>query len=295
MRSLKEDEKKLLLLIILIALIAFTFVFWDLLQTLQAMAQYKFNDKPLSALEQAVKDITLSPKNENSAFIRDTLAVIFDEMNAMDYESLYERLSEDFREDIFDSSLESFSTYMLQYAPEKYIPKCTEYQKYGDTYVLNVSFLQYSDNITESNSVVLKQDYFCIRRGNDGEFTFSFAGFIGNKKSEFKTGNDLLTISLNESKLTRSASSFIIDFENHSDYSIVIPAKRIYVVTGIKPKYYTGSVLIPAQSTAKIQFTVYTGQSLSSALPDDIIFPNIKIGEEKYTFSLPIEYAIELN
>ncbi|MBP3284022.1 MAG: hypothetical protein J6M02_00800 [Clostridia bacterium] len=293
MIKLRDEDKKLLLLIIIIGLVIFTIVFMDLLESLEALSKQNLQDAPLSALEEAVKSINLAPKNESDAFLRQSISKIFELMNNKDFDGLYQLLSPDFKEEIFHSSFEDFEKYMAQYASEEYSPKYTKYEKYGDTYIVNVSFLQYSEDVTQANGSAVKYDYFCIRKMDDGDFTFSLAGFIGNKEPNKTVGNDLFKITLTKSMLTRSSSSFMITLENLSEENVMIPAKQIYTVTGIKPKYYKGSVMIPAKDTAKIQFTVYTGQSLTSALPKDIVFP-VKIGEKSYSFSLPVEYCIEI-
>jgi len=293
MRKLRDDEKKLLLLIILIALVVFTIVFIDLAQTLKGLFQQ--TDEPiLSPIEQAVKEINLSPKNEDSAFLRESVSLIFELINEKNYEELYKLLSPDFQEEIFDSSSEKFAEYMQQYAPSQYTPKYTEYQKYDNFYVLGISFLQYSEDITKSTGNVLKFDNYCIRKIDGNNFTFSFNGFIGKKQTNIVRGNKLLKMTLTESMLTYSSSSFMIEFENLTDTDIVIPGKQIYTVTGVKPKYYNGTTIVPANGTAKIQFVVYTGLSISSALPSTINLSNIPIGEEYYSFSLPVEYCVEV-
>lgn len=293
MIKLRDDEKKLILLIILVALVVFTIIFVDFAQTLKTMFMQK-NEPVTSSLEQMVIDINLAPKNNDSAFLRESVSMIFSLMNEHNYENLYELLSKDFQEEIFDSSLDAFSAYMNNYASLQYTPKYTKYQKYGDTFVIGISFYRYTDDATKVTGKPLKTDTFSIKKIDENNFTFSFNGFIGKNEPNTTIGNEALKITLKEVLLNYSSSSFIIEFENLSDKDIVIPSKQIYVITGVKPKYYKGATLIPANSKAQIQFVVYTGLSISSALPNDIGFLDVNIDGKKHSFSLPIEYAIDV-
>lgn len=293
MIKLRDDEKKLILLIILIALVIFTIIFVDLAQTLKNMFIQK-TEPITSSFEQMVMDINLTPKNNDSAFLRESISMIFTLMNEKNYEKLYELLSADFREEIFDSSLDSFSAYMNTYASLQYTPKYTEYQKYGDTFVIGISLYRYIEDTAKVSEKPIKSDIFCVKQIDENNFTFSFNGFIGKNEPNTTVENEALKITLKEVLLNYSSSSFIIEFENLSDKDIVIPSKQIYVITGVKPKYYKSAALIPANSKTQIQFVVYTGLSISSALPNDIGFLDINIDNKTYSFSLPIEYSIDV-
>jgi len=291
---------KLILLILLILALPLIFISTEIMHKIQALSEIDMSNISVSTLDQAYNNILSTPKNTDPSTIRKCLSEIFTTINEKDYYSLYNLLTEEFKEKFFPT-FESFNDYMINYLGEtKYSPKFSSYKKFIkddiSIFIVPIDFLPYSldeENIT-TNVEPLMTSTFTLYIKEDSSYNIALFSYIGTKKNKSVFENDVLKCSLVNTHLYTSQTTFDIEITNKTNSNLFIGENEIYVYTGLVKKYYPNSVFIPANSSSVIEFNVYTGLNLKGALPSELYFYAIHIDDTAYLFKLPIEYPINL-
>jgi len=102
-----------------------------------------------------------------------------------------------------------------------------------------------------------------------------------------------VSLELTKVHLYNSKTVFEIKIHNNTDENLVIGNKKISCTVGFKDVYYPSTVSIPKNSSETINFTIYTGLSLSISLPTHITFEEIVSDDKIYMGNLPITYPID--
>ena len=137
-------------------------------------------------------------------------------------------------------------------------------------------------------------DTFTLYINDDSSYTFSFLSYIGSDKTNSVFENDTFKCSLVKTHLYSAKTIFEIEITNKIDSPIFIDKEEIYVYTGMMPKYYPSSVLIPENSSTTFYYTIYTGLSLENSLPNKLYFRGLHANGNVYIFNLPIKYPINI-
>lgn len=297
----RQDMIKLFLLIIFILILPLFFILLETVHSLRTASNIKPEDILTNSLDEIYENISSIPKNNYASDIRKCLTEIFELMNERDYSKLYSLLTDDIKALMFASE-EVFGSYMEAYlADELYTPKFEKFEKINnqenDIFILRVYFMPYSTSKEDISSSLeaYKSDIFTIYFNEDSTYNFSFLKYIGRESSNKPVyENDLFACNLTTDLYT-SQTTFHINITNKTDIDMFIGEKEIYVITGLVAKYYSPSTFIWANSTSKIDFTIYTGLNLKESLPYTIHFRGINTDGKSYFFTLPIRYPLKLS
>lgn len=297
----KQQMITLLFLIILILAIPLIFISLDILQSLKAVSGIDANQILTNALDELYKNITSLPKNESPSTIRKCLTEIFELMNEKEYSKLYSLLTDDIKNLMFPTE-ESFVSYIEAYLGGNiYSPSFSDYEKLNkedhDVFIVKTDFIPYSTNEDDiiNNISPSISDTFTLYMDEQSNYKFSFLSYIGSGASNDAFINDSISVHIKTTHLYTSKTVFEIELTNKTDSDIFVDKNGILAYTGVMPRYYGASVIIPANSTADVKFTVYTGFELKDSLPQSLNFKGIHINGMVYFFSLPIKYPIKLS
>ena len=296
-----KEKVQFVLLIIAILVIPLIFISLEFIDRIRKVSEINTDEMIIDSLDLFYNDITSKPQNSDSANIRTIITEIFNFMNEKDYDNLYALLTDDIKNLMFPSQ-DIFEDYMETYlGDEIYSPKFSKYERLNREeniiFVLNVDFLPRSTseiNIS-TNTVPQKSDIFTIYLNDDLTYKFSFLKYIGSgTSSKSILENDVFSCKLVSTHLYTSNTVFNIEFTNKTESDIFIDKNGISAITGLSPKYYSASILIPTNDTSTINFTIYTGFNLRESLPSEIEFTGIRTNGKVYLFTLPIKYPISL-
>ena len=245
-----------------------------------------------------IHENTQTYKATSASDLRDILNEIFELMNNKDYSKLYPLLTDDMKELMFPTQT-SFEQNMRTYFDKPYSPsfkKCTKLNKEkNEVFLINVNFLLKStDEFNIENDNIEKTDTFVIYLDNDKNYKFSFMSFVGIGPTGKAYSKDDFSCRVLKTYLYNKSTTFIIEVENKTDSTITIGENEIYCYTGAVPKYYTQAVSIPANTTRKISFTIYTGLSVKNSLPREIYIQGIHSNGMVYLFSVPVKYPVNM-
>ena len=294
-----KEMPKLILLIILIVAFPIIFISIETIQKIKAV-QISTDDLVTNTLDNMYEKIISVPKNNDSSTVRKCLTEIFELMNEKEFGKLYSMLTDDMKENIFKTE-EEFEANMQTYlGGESYSPSFSKYQKLNnekdDVFIVKVGFAPYStseetilDDVKPS-----KTDTFTIYLSDDKNYKFSFFAYIGSKKARKSYENDAISCKIENTHLYTSKTVFELELTNKLDSDIFIEKNGVFVYTGLMPKYYEKSIAIPANSSIKIQYTVYTGLNLKESLPTKIYLQGIHADGNVYFLSLPISYPVKI-
>ncbi len=294
-----KEIPKLILLIILIVTFPIVFVSMEAIQKIK-VAKTSADGLITNTLDTMYEKITSISKNNDSSTVRRCLTEIFELMNEKEFSKLYSMLTDDMKENIFKTE-EEFEANMQTYlGNELYSPSFSTYQKLNkekdDVFIVKVGFAPYStseETILEETKPS-KTDTFTIYLSDDGNYKFSFFAYIGSKTTSKSYENDAISCKIENTHLYTSKTIFELELTNKLDSDVFIEKNGIFVYTGFMPKYYEKSIAIPANSSTKIQYTVYTGLNLKESLPTKIYLQGIHAGGNVYFLSLPVSYPVEI-
>lgn len=292
MFKLTPDGRKVILFFILSFIFVLLIVINDFFLNWQKLQDVSIDVELPNELDALIEKISASPKNSTSFALRENINEIFRLMNNKQYEKLYDLLSDDFKENMFNNDAESFSNFMEGYADQIYSPNYDTYKKYNNVYMVSIGFIPYSNSDEDiiNTSSLQKTDTFILTDLGNSTYKFSFMGFVGERKINKGKGNSLFNIVLNKTVLARTYSEFHFTVNNTSDKSITISPKQIYCYTAVMPRFYNHTIIIPAESSKDLCFYIGVGLSSSNALPASIEFYKIAVGEDEYTFSIDTKY-----
>lgn len=295
MVNLSPNDKKLLVLILLIFVVIFAIVIIDFVLNFSMIFNTQSKVEP-SNWDKAVNEAINSPKNTRSSIIRTSLNEIFELMNTSDYESLFSLLSDDFKENLFKNNFNSFCEFMNTYSTERYSPYFTEYKKYNNTYMILVSFVPYSnsdeDIINTKNPS--KSDTFFITYDGDNNYKFSFLNYVGEKKLGTGVENSQFKVILDKTVLYKTKSEFHFTITNNTDIPIILNNKEVSCTTGVKPRYYLEPIYVEPNSAYSFCFTVNTGLSIEDAVPNQILFNDVFVNGNSYSFAIATKFCLDI-
>ena len=296
MINLSPNDKKLLALLLLVFVIIFSVIMIDFfLNTkilLQSASQFEVPDE----WEQKIAEILEGPKNTRPAMIRKSLNKIFDLMNEGDYERLFKLVSPDFKKEMFNDDLDNFSEFMKSYGDEEYSPYFTEYKRFDNTYMVLVSFVPYSntdEDIIETKKPK-KTDTFFIKYSDTGTFTFSCLRYVGEKELGTGVQNSQFRVILNKTVLYKTKSEFYFTITNNTDTPITIDYNDVYCYTGVKPRFYPMPITVKPNSSEDFTFSVGTGLSIASAVPNEIYFRDVVVNGNEYSFHIDTDFCVDI-
>lgn len=296
MINLSPSDKKLLALLLLVFVIIFSVIMIDFFLNAQRLFQTKYDFEVPNEWEQAISEILTGPKNTRPAMIRKSLNEIFSLMNNQDYEKLFDLVSDDFKKEMFNDDLNNFSKFMESYGDAKYSPYFTEYKRFDDTYMVLVSFVPYSntdEDIIETKKPK-KSDTFFIKYLDEDNFTFSCLRYVGEKELGRGVQNSQFKVILNKTVLYKTKSEFYFTITNNTDTTITLDYKDVYCYTGVKPRFYPTPITISPNSSKDFTFSVGTGLSIASAVPNEIYFNDVVVNENEYSFHIDTDFCVDI-
>lgn len=295
MINLSPENKRLLIFLIIVFVMIFAVVIIDFYLNAQMAFESAKNTK-ISNWELSLEEILAKPENPRPSMIRKSLNEIFELINNKDYEKLFTLASSDFKKSMFNDDLDTFSEFMNSYITKKYSPYFTEYERFGNTYMILVSFVPYSN--TDEDIINTKKpensDTFFLHYLDDDSYTFSFLGYVGEKELGKGVENSQFRVILNKTVLYKNKSEFHFTITNNSSSSITIKGDDIYCYTGIKPRFYSESIYISPNSSTDFTFSVGTGLSIPTAVPNEISFKNIIVSGNKYSFYINTDFCVDV-
>lgn len=149
-------------------------------------------------------------------------------MNNKDYDGLYSKLKDDYKEYYFND-LETFKGFMDKYAAKKYYPKYTSYYRDGDLYYIMIEFLQeeYTREDLLSERTV-KVDTIVLEEVEKNTFKFAMNGFVENIIHNTSKTVDGVTFTLQNSVRNIETMKTNLMIKNNSDRSVSINSSDIY-------------------------------------------------------------------
>ena len=295
MIKLTKEDKFMIVTLILVLAFVLVFLSVEILDKFQQTS--KISDKSIQTnpLDSLYSTLSSLSKNEDSANLRRALNEIFELMNEKEYDKLHELLSDDFKKMYYPNVSDLKKQIDETFNNENFYPSFLNYEKFGNTYVVKVSYIP--KNVTNadiaSQEISTISDTFSINIMDDGSYTFSFEGYIGCNSPNTKRGDTKVSIELSKVYLYTSKTIFEVKIHNNTDKNLVIGNKKISCTVGFKDVYYPSTVSIPKNSSKTINFIIYTGLSLSISLPTHITFEEIITDEKVYMGNLPITYPID--
>lgn len=148
-------------------------------------------------------------------------------MNEKDYQGLYDRLKDDYKNYYF-YEYDTFVEFMTKYAAEKYYPKYGSYYRDGDLYYIMVDFLRakYTREDLLSQKAV-KVDTIVLEELKDGDFKFAMNGFVENISHNSSKTVDGVTFYLQNSLRNTETMKTTVMVVNESDKSVSISTNNI--------------------------------------------------------------------
>lgn len=295
MYNLSPENKKLLMILIIIFVMIFAVIIIDFYLNAQ-MAFEAAKNIGAPELDLSFEKLLAEPKNTQPSRIRRSLNEIFDLINNKDYNELFKLVSSDFKKSTFNDDLDTFTEFMSGYVNKKYSPYFTEYERFGNTYMVLVSFVPYSN--TDEDIINTKKpeisDTFFLHFLDDDSYTFSFLGYVGEKKMGNGVENSQFRVILNKTVLYKNKSEFHFTITNNSSSAINIGKESIYCYTGVMPRFYQYPVSVSPNSSTDFTFSIPTGLSIDLALPLEISFKNILVNGNTYSFNIDTDYCVEI-
>lgn len=295
MLNLSPENKKILIFLIIMFVMIFSAVIIDFYLNAQ-MAFSSVRDFKPSKLEISLEELLAKPDNTHPSMIRKSLTEIFELMNNKEYEKLFSLVSSDFKKSMFDDNLNDFSQFMNSYASKQYSPYFTEYERFGNTYMVLVSFVPYSN--TDEDIINTKKpensDTFFIRYSDDGSYTFSLLGYVGEKELGNGVENSQFRVILNKTVLYKNKSEFYFTITNNSSSPISIDGDDIYCYTGVKSRFHSKPVYVSPSSSTDFTFSVGTGIYIPNAVPNEIYFKNVEVNGNKYSFYIDTDFCVNI-
>jgi len=293
MIKLSKEDKLIILTLVLVLGLILIFLSFEIVAKFKIVSETEIVET--NFLDNLYNTISSLPKNEDPSKIRRILNEIFELINNKDYDKLYNLLADDFKKQVFPT-IESFKEHIeTNWGNKKYSPSFSSYEKFSNVYVLRVAFLPENINNSDitSKTVSSTSDTFSIHINEDGSYKFSFLGYIGSISPNTKKENDEISILLNKVHLYNSKTIFNLKISNNTNTDFIIEKERISCDVGFRSVYYPSTIWVPANSEQTINFTIYTGLSLSPSLPTEIYFSKILVGDTVYIVRIPITYPIK--
>lgn len=301
MYNKNKDLLKLALLIILVLSIPLVFITLEAIQSMHIVQSQNPVEEINNSLETLYNNVLAKKQNNDSAKIRTAVLEIFKLFNSKDFDKLYSLVTPDMKE-LFFPTQEEFETYMQTYLKtEKYSPNFSTYEKLNNTendiFIITIQFFKYTtdedDILTDKTPLIT--DTFTLYFEDDTNYKFSFNSFIGTSSPNTTFSNDALEIKLLKTNLYKTQTAFKIEITNKTNTDIVIDENGIYCYVGLMTNSYPSSVIIPANSSKTVQYTIYTGFNLKTSLPKYLYFKGVRSNGMVYLFSISIDYPISIS
>lgn len=296
-----KDLIKLALLIILVLSIPLVFITLEAIQSMHIVKSQNPVEEIANSLDAMYNDVLAKRQNNDSAKIRTAILEIFNLFNSRDFDKLYGMIIQDMKDLLFPTETD-FKIFMDNYLKtEKYSPNFSTYEKLNktekDTFIITIQFFKYTtdedDILTEKKP--LMTDTFTLYFEDDTNYKFAFNSFIGTASPNNTFTNDVLEVKLQKTNLFKTQTIFKFEITNKTDTDIVIDENGIYCYVGFMTNSYPSSVIIPANSSKAVQYTIYTGFNLKTSLPKYLYFKGVRSNGMVYLFSLPIDYPIPIS
>lgn len=297
MIRLSPSDKKLLALLLLIFTVIFSVIVIDFVLNFKMIFKSAENvNRASSDLEDMVQAINNASKDTRPAMIRKALNSFFGLMNDENYEDLYSLLTSDFKRNQFGDSFDDFCEFMKSYGNKKYSPYFEKYTRFGNSYMVLVSFVPYSN--TDEDIITTKKpeksDTFILNFTDEDTYTVSFLRYVGEKELGTGVENSMFRVILDRTVLYKTKSEFYFTITNNTDKTINIEPKHISCYTGFKPRFYQSSVSVPPHFSTSFCFSVGTGLSIAEAVPEQIYFKDINVGGNDYSFEIDTKFCLDI-
>lgn len=293
MINFSPNDKKNIAFLILLFTVILLIVVIDLFLNAKMFEKSASEIAEPTVLEKEISNIKNSPKNATSSMIRRGLINFFGFMNNKEYNKAFSLLSDDFKKDSFDNNVENFVKFMNKYYPGKYSPYFSKFEQYENKYGVEVSFLPISNTDSDviNSTKAEKIDTFFISFTDKNSYCFSFNNYVGEKLLGTEKKNSDFSVILDRTVLYEEKSEFYFTVTNNTDKVISLDSKNVFCYTGFKPRYYSGAIDILPHSSSNFVFSVETGLSISNALPKEILFNDVLVNDNTYSFSIETDYA----
>lgn len=279
-----------LIIIAGIIILSIALIFKTVLDSSKVIVQDVYPFPLDNEVEEIKQKNIIAPRNRFYSYI-DT---IFELMNSKDYETMYSLLKEDYKAAEF-SNLSNFINFMEKYtADAPFQARYTSYFKEGPEFVAVVEILK--DNYTRDDLITppaMLLDIFSVRESETG-FTFSLNGFINSTNKNEEVKNNYIVLKLTKLDTYYDKSVAYVSISNLTSSDIIINRKNIIYPSGLGTSSISSTLneqvyKISANSTSDFKFTYSVGLYEKQFLPDALIFKDIVLNNQKYTFELPLK------